>query len=147
MATVFMLAAMQLADGDAGAVFAVVLTVAVTTLLLSCLTVIPALVVLRLRRPDVHRPYQVPVGNRGFVTCAALAYAWILIGSWSALFPGVLERLFGIDYDFRDIWGVSLLSFEAFTLGTVAMLLLVGGIGMTVARRASAASAVAAASS
>ncbi|MGY6023525.1 hypothetical protein [Streptomyces spinosirectus] len=35
VATVFMLAAVLLAGGDAGAVFAVVLTVAVTTLLLS----------------------------------------------------------------------------------------------------------------
>ncbi|WP_371105930.1 MULTISPECIES: APC family permease [Streptomyces] len=139
VATVFMLAAMQLADGDAGAVFTVVLTVAVTTLLLSYLVVIPALVVLRLRRPDVVRPYRVPFGNRGFMTCAALVYAWILLGSWSALFPGVLERLFGIDYAFQDVWGVSRLSFEVFTLGTVAALLLIGTIGVMAARRQAAA--------
>ncbi|MGW0732322.1 APC family permease [Streptomyces sp. NPDC002851] len=136
VATVFMLAAMHLVDGDTGAVFTVVLTVAVTTLLLSYLVIVPALVVLRLRRPDVTRPYQVPFGNRGFLTCAALVYAWILIGSWSALFPGVLEGLFGIDYVFHDIWGVSRLSFEAFTLGTVAVLLLVGAAGLSLARRA-----------
>ncbi|WP_420037197.1 APC family permease [Streptomyces sp. cg28] len=135
VATVFMLTAMQLADGDAGAVFAVVLTVAVTTLLLSYLVIVPALVVLRLRRPDVPRPYRVPFGNRGFLACAALVYAWILLGSWSALFPGVLEGLFGIDYDFGDTWGVSRLSFEAFTLGTVVLLLLVGALGMAAARR------------
>src|SRR5690348_15241714 len=51
VATVFMLAAMRLADGHAGAVFAVVLTVAVTTLLLSYLVVVPALVVLRCVTP------------------------------------------------------------------------------------------------
>ncbi|MGW1810245.1 amino acid permease [Streptomyces sp. NPDC002078] len=56
VATVFMPAAMRLARGDAGAVFAVVLPVAVTTLLLSCLVVVPALMVLRLRHPDVPRP-------------------------------------------------------------------------------------------
>lgn len=135
VATVFMLAAMQLAQGDAGAVFAVVLTVAVTTLLLSYLVVIPALVALRLRRPDVPRPYRVPFGLRGFLTCAGLAYAWIVVGSWCALFPGVLEGLFGIDYDFHDVWGVSRASFEAFTLGTVAALLVVGLIGIKAARR------------
>ncbi|MFF3504333.1 APC family permease [Streptomyces sp. NPDC003247] len=143
VATVFMLTAMQLADGDAGAVFAVVLTVAVTTLLLSYLVVVPALVVLRLRRPDTPRPYRVPFGDPGFLTCAALVYAWILAGSWSALFPGVLEGLFGIDYVFQDVWGVSRLSFEAFTLGTVAVLLLVGTVGLTVARREAAAPPVA----
>ncbi|MER6979610.1 APC family permease [Streptomyces carpinensis] len=135
VATVFMLAAMQLADGDAGAVFSVVLTVAVTTLLLSYLVIVPALVLLRLRRPDVNRPYRVPFGNPGFLVCAALVYAWIVIGSWSALFPGVLEGLFGIGYVFHDVWGVSRLSFEAFTLGTVAVLLTVGALGVRVARR------------
>ncbi|MCG7205074.1 APC family permease [Streptomyces arenae] len=135
VATVFMLAAMQLADGDAGAVFAVVLTVAVTTLLLSYLVIIPALVALRIRRPDITRPYQVPFGNRGFMVCAVLVYAWILTGSWSALFPGVLEGLVGIDYSFQDTWGVSRLSFEAFTLGTVCVLLLIGTIGVRAARR------------
>lgn len=139
VATVFMAAAMQLAAGDAGAVFTVVLTVAVTTLLLSYLVIVPSLVVLRLRRPDVVRPYRVPYGNRGFLTCAALVYAWILLGSWSALFPGVLEGLFGIDYDFLDVWGVSRLAFETFTLGTVAVLLLVGAVGMMAARRQAAA--------
>ncbi|MGY0492037.1 APC family permease [Streptomyces sp. WG-D5] len=135
VATLFMLAAMQLVKGDTGAVFGVVLTVAVTTLLLSYLVVVPALVVLRLRRPEVPRPYRVPFGTRGFVTCAVLVYAWILVGSWSALFPGVLESLFGIDYDFMDVWGVSRTTFETFTLGTVVVLGLVGAAGVGVARR------------
>ncbi|MGW7079959.1 APC family permease [Streptomyces sp. NPDC054866] len=135
VATVFMLAAMQLVRGDTGAIFSVVLTVAVTTLLLSYLAVVPALIVLRLRRPEVTRPYQVPFGDRGFLACAILVYAWILIGSWSALFPGILENLFGIDYVFQDVWGVSRLTFETFTLGTIAVLLLVGALGLTVARR------------
>lgn len=135
VATAFMLAATRLADGDAGAVFAVVLTVAVTTLLLSYLVIVPALVVLRLRRPDVRRPWTVPFGHRGFMTCAALVYAWILVGSWSALFPGVLEGLFGIDYEFGRVWGVSRTAFEAFTLGTVAVLLIVGAFGVAVTCR------------
>ncbi|OIJ64038.1 amino acid permease [Streptomyces mangrovisoli] len=133
VATVFMLAAMWLADGDAAAVFSVVLTVAVTTLLLSYLVIIPSLVLLRLRRPDVVRPYRVPLGTPGFLVCAGLVYAWIAVGSWSALFPGVIEHLFGISYDFQDVWGVSRGAFEAFTLGTVAVLLLVGAAGMAVA--------------
>lgn len=90
---------------------------------------------LRLRRPEVTRPYQVPFGDRGFLACALLVYAWILIGSWSALFPGILENLFGIDYVLDDVWGVSRLTFETFTLGTVAVLLLVGVAGLAVARR------------
>ncbi|MFG2894619.1 APC family permease [Streptomyces sp. NPDC048248] len=128
-ATVFMVAAMQLASGDTGAIFGVVLTVAITTLLLSYLAVVPSLLALRLRRPEVHRPYRVPFGSGGFTIATLLAYAWILLGSWVALFPGTLEPLVGIEYDFRDTWGVSRTAFESFTLGTVILLLAVGAVG------------------
>lgn len=128
-ATAFMVAAMNLASSDASHTFAVVLTVAITTLLLSYLVIVPALLVLRLRRPEVPRPYQVPFGTRGFTAAAVLVYAWILLGSWVALFPGTLEPLVGIPYDFRSIWGVSRMSFEVFSLGTVLLLLAVGVAG------------------
>lgn len=134
IATLFMFAAMRLAAGDAAAVFGVVLTVAVTTLLLSYLVIVPALVVLRLRHTDVPRPFRVPFGTRGFVSCAGLVYAWIAVGSWSALFPGTLEAVLGIPYDFHAVWGVSRLSFETFTLGTVIVLLLIGAMGHALAR-------------
>ncbi|TJZ59272.1 APC family permease [Streptomyces piniterrae] len=128
-ATVFMVAAMHLASGGASDTFEVVLSVAITTLLLSYLTIVPALLVLRVRLPEVHRPYQVPFGTRGFAVATALVYAWILLGSWVALFPGTLEPLVGIGYDFRKTWGVSRMSFEVFTLGTVLVLLAVGTAG------------------
>ncbi|UQA90987.1 APC family permease [Streptomyces halobius] len=128
-ATAFMVAAMNLGSGDASDTFAVVLTVAITTLLLSYLAIVPALLALRVRRPEIHRPYHVPFGTRGFAVATVLVYAWVLLGSWVALFPGTLEPLFGITYDFREIWGVSRMSFEVFTLGTVLLLLAVGVAG------------------
>ncbi|WP_033292172.1 APC family permease [Amycolatopsis jejuensis] len=137
IATVFMFAAMAVAGGDAAALFKVVLTVAITTLLMSYLVIIPALVALR--RIDVPRPYRVPGGRAGFLVCAGLVYAWIVIGSWSALFPGALEPLLGVDYDFEGKWQVSRLTFEVFTLGTVAVLILVAVLGRYVGHRWSAA--------
>ncbi|UZJ32969.1 APC family permease [Streptomyces endophytica] len=133
-ATLFMAASMNLAHGDASAIFGVVLTVAITTLLLSYIAVIPALLALRLRHPAVPRPYHVPFGTRGFTVAALLVYAWILLGCWVALFPGTLERLVGFHYDFRATWGVSRLTFEAFTLGTVAVLLAIAAAGYLVQR-------------
>ncbi|URZ99921.1 hypothetical protein NCG97_03280 [Streptomyces lydicamycinicus] len=112
-----------------------VLTVAITTLLLSYLAVVPSLLALRLRHREVPRPYQVPFGTRGFTVATLLVYGWIVLGSWVALFPGTLERLFGLLYDFRAVWGVSRLSFEAFTLGTVALLLAVAVAGYLTQRR------------
>jgi hypothetical protein len=47
-----------------------------------------------------------------------------------ALFPGVLEKLFGIDYDFVGTWGVSRGRFEALTLGTVAVIVLLTLVGL-----------------
>ncbi|WP_455361362.1 APC family permease [Streptomyces sp. SYSU K21746] len=128
-ATVFMVAAMNLVSGDTGAVFGVVLTVAITTLLLSYLVIVPALLALHLRHGEVLRPYRVPFGTTGFRICAALVFGWILLGSWTALFPGTLEPLLGVPYDFHDTWGVSRTAFEAFTLGTVVLLLAVGVLG------------------
>ncbi|AIA07649.1 APC family permease [Streptomyces noursei] len=133
-ATAFMLAAMHLAHGDASAVFGVVLSVAITTLLLSYLAVIPALLALRLRHREVPRPYEVPFGTRGFTLAALVVYAWIVLGSWVALFPGTLEAAVGIPYRFRAVWGVSRLTFEAFTLGTVVLLLAVAGAGYVAQR-------------
>ncbi|MET9532236.1 MULTISPECIES: APC family permease [unclassified Streptomyces] len=128
-ATFFMIAATNLVRGDSAAVFGVVLTVAITTLLLSYLVVVPALVTLRHRHREAPRPYTVPFGTAGFRICAALVYVWILAGSWVALFPGTLEALLGVGYDFRRTWGVTRTTFEAFTLGTVLLLLAVGALG------------------
>ncbi|MBF9069441.1 APC family permease [Streptacidiphilus sp. NEAU-YB345] len=132
-ATVFMLAATLLVQGTAAADFKVVLTVAVTTLLLSYLAVIPALGALRRNHPDVQRPYRVPFGTWGFRISLGLVYLWIVLGSWIALFPGVLEKALGVDYDFAGTWGVSRTVFEAFTLGTVAVLLALGILGRVTA--------------
>jgi glutamate:GABA antiporter len=45
------------------------------------------------------------------------------------VFPGVLERLFGIGYDFEDSWGVSRTTFEVFTLGTLAVVVGIAVLG------------------
>jgi len=119
----------------AAADFAVVLTVAVTTLLLSCLVIVPALGTLRKRHPEVLRAYRVPGGTWGFRICLAVVYVWIVIGSWVALFPGTLNSLLGESYSFADTWGLSQGVFEVFTLGTVGVLLCVGAIGRVVALR------------
>jgi amino acid transporter len=128
VATAFLVASMQIA-GDSAAIFGVVLTISISTFLLSYLLVIPAAIRLRGMYPDVHRPFKVPVSDAAFVAMGALCFAWVLLGSWVAVFPGTLEALFGLDYPFEDIWGVTQARFEFFTLGTLAVLLVLGVAG------------------
>jgi amino acid transporter len=112
----------------------VVLTISVSTFLLSYLISIPAAIRLRTAFPDVVRPFKVPVSDNGFRAMGALCFAWVALGSWVAVFPGTLDRLFGLDYDFEETWGVSMWVFELFTLGTLAALAVLGIVGYLAAK-------------
>ncbi len=128
VATLFMLAAMQL-SGTSSALFGVVLSIAISTFLLSYLFAIPAAVKLRSKYPQVDRPFKVPVSDTGFRILGYICFAWILIGSWVAIFPGTLDVLFGLPYDFEATWGVPQFTFEAFALGTLGCILALGLVG------------------
>lgn len=134
VASAFMFAAMLLVNGTSGAVFAVVLTLCVSTYLLSYLTIIPSAARLRKLFPDTVRPFRVPVGDGAFRVVVGICTAWVLLGSWVAIFPGTLESVFGVAYPFQDYWGVSRGTFEVFTLGTLGVLALLGLIGYVRAR-------------
>ncbi len=128
VSTTFMLVAMQV-TGSGADVFGVVLTISISTFLLSYLLVIPAAIRLRTLYPERDRPFRAPVSDAQFALLGWLAFAWVLLGSWVAVFPGTLERLFGEEYPFQDIWGVSQVTFEVFTLSTLAFLLALCAVG------------------
>jgi amino acid transporter len=107
----------------------VVLNISIDTFLLSYLLIIPAAIRLRYKHPEVERPFRVPGGNGFFAFLGTLCFLWILLGSWVAVFPGTLEPLFGLDYVFHDEWGVSQGTFEALTLGTLAVLVVLALVG------------------
>ena len=129
MSTAFLIASMTLVDGDVASVFAVVLTCAISTLLVSYLIIIPSVMKLNRTVRTVGRPYEVPGGIRGFQTLGSILFFYICVGSIGVLFPGVLEGVFSIDYDFQEIWGMSQASVQAFTAGTMAVVILISIIG------------------
>ena len=135
VATVFCVAATLLLKGDAADIFNVVLIIAISTLLLSYLVIFPTIITLRKKHPDVPRPFRVPGGRAGLWVCTVVIYAWVLLGSWVAVFPGTLEGLLGIDYDFHKTWGVDRLTFEAFTIGTLVVIALLALVGYLYERR------------
>jgi amino acid transporter len=133
VATIFCGAATQLLAGKQANTFLVVLLLATSATLLGYLLVFPAVPILRRKFASVHRPYRVPGGNVGLWTCTALCMFWIVLGSWVALFPGTLNHLFGESYSIKATFGVSTARFEAFTLGTLVVIILVGVLGYVLA--------------
>jgi amino acid transporter len=133
-ATIFMVVAVASFHGGADAKFVVVLTIAISTTLISYLWIFPSALKLRYTRAHVRRPYRVPGGTGGMWIAAGLTTLWTALGSFVAVFPGTLESIFGLDYDFRDTWGVSRGTYEALTLGTLAVILAIALIGYALGR-------------
>jgi glutamate:GABA antiporter len=133
-ATIFMVVAVASFHGGTDAKFVVVLDIAISTTLISYLWVFPAVIKLRYSHPHVHRPYRIPGDLPGMWLAAGLTTFWVALGSWVAVFPGTLEKLFGISYNFRDEWGVSRATFEVLTLGTLAVVFAIAVIGYALGR-------------
>jgi len=129
MSTIFLTAALTLVDGDAASIFTVVLVCAISTLLVSYIIIIPSVMKLNRTRRDVERAYEVPGGVRGFQIIGSILFIYICIGSIGVVFPGTLEGIFGIDYDFQDIWGMERANVQLFTAGTMVVVILVAIAG------------------
>jgi glutamate:GABA antiporter len=127
--SIFMVLAVAAFKGGTDAKFQVVLDIAISTTLISYLWIFPAVLKLRYTHPHVPRPYRVPGGPAGMWIACGLIIFWTALGSWVAVFPGTLEKLFGIAYDFHGTWGVSRGTFETLTLGTLAVILLIALVG------------------
>jgi amino acid transporter len=118
-----------LKNSSTAAAFTVVLDIAISTTLISYLWIFPAALKLRYTHPEVHRPYRHPWGLPGIWASTILTTGWILLGSWVAVFPDTLERLFHVGYGFKDSWGVTQGQFEALTLGTLGVIVAIGLVG------------------
>jgi amino acid transporter len=129
MATAFMVAAVAVFNGGKDSTFGVVLDIAISTTLISYILMFPAAYILRLRHPNINRPFRIPGGNWVMLACSAVITFWVAVGSWSAVFPKTLNSLLGNSYSFKDEWGVTGTKFTAFTLGTLAVLTLISVLG------------------
>ena len=130
VATAFCVSAVAFFDSGANATFQVVLDIAISTTLLSYILIFPAILKLRYSHGDVHRPYVFPFGKAGVWIGTIVVTFFVLLGSWVAVFPDTIEKVVGVDYgSFKDAWGVSRLKFEVYTLGTLAIIVLIGIAG------------------
>ena len=129
MSTSFLIAAMTIVEGDAASIFTVVLVCAISTLLVSYTIILPSVMKLNRSRRDVTRPYEVPGGVRGFQIMGTILFIYICIGSIGVVFPGTLEGIFGLEYDFQEIWGMSRADVQLFTFGTMLVVILIAVAG------------------
>jgi amino acid transporter len=130
VSTIFMIAAERLSTGSNANTFTVVLYLATSTTLLSYLLIFPTVIKLRYSHPHVYRPYRLPFGMVGVWAAGIICTAWMVLGSWVALFPGTIEQsVFGLKYSITDSYGVSRLRFEVFTLGTLGVIVVIAVIG------------------
>ncbi|MCW2750864.1 MAG: amino acid permease [Aeromicrobium sp.] len=130
VATAFSFAAIKLLNSGSSATFEVVLLIAISTTLISYILMFPAVYLLRRTHPDVPRPYRLGASGNGVMLASVILITfWVVLGSWTAVFPGTLDRLLGLGYDFKDNWGMSATKFEAFTLGTLAVVILIAVLG------------------
>jgi amino acid transporter len=110
--TAFCVVGLAAFKGGTDSRFYVVLTIAISTTLISYLWIFPAALKLRYSHGHVYRPYVHPGGKAGIWASTGLTTFWIALGSWEAVFPGTLEKLF-----------------EALTLGTLGVIVLFGLVG------------------
>ena len=128
--SIFCIVAIELLKNQSTAnAFTVVLDMAVSTTLISYLWVFPAVLKLRYSHGHVHRPYVHPWGVKGLWISTILTTFWIALGSWVAVFPDTLEKLFGVGYGFKASWGVGRTEFELLTIGTLAVITAFGLAG------------------
>jgi amino acid transporter len=75
-------------DGDGQKYFSVGLTVAVAMIVLAYLFIFPAFVALRIKQPELPRPFRVP-GGMGIAWLVSItSTAWALLAAVCLLWPG-----------------------------------------------------------
>lgn len=130
VSSAFMIAAVALFDNGEDSKFYIVLTIAISTTLMSYLWIFPAALKLRFSHGHVNRPYRLGASGNGLMIAAtAMTTFWVALGTWVGLFPGTLEGIFEIAYDFNDTWVTSIATYETLTLGTLGIVFVIAVIG------------------
>jgi glutamate:GABA antiporter len=129
IATIFMFITFFVTGGSLHGFFAAVLGLVISTTTFSYILIFPALITLRRKYPNVHRPYMVPGGNAGAWACAILTTFWVAAATVFALWPGLFTYLWS-----ADTAGVNRTTFELYTFSVVAFLVVVAIVFWAVGR-------------
>lgn len=115
--------------------FAVVLPLIVSTFTLSYIFVFLALPILRMKYPDVARPYRIPGGLIGTWVCAILIEVFVVLTGITLLWPGLIDGLLGHSYSIQANFGVSRVYFETVTLVSFGLFVGIGIVFWFIGKR------------
>lgn len=130
IATLFMIITFFVTAGNLHSFFAVVLGLVISTTTFSYILILPALLTLRRKYPNVKRPFAVPGGRAGAWVAVGLATFWVVAATVFSLWPGLFTYQWS-----ADTAGVSRAAFETYTaivvvaLGTLAVIFWAVGRG------------------
>jgi amino acid transporter len=85
---VTMLVNLYVTDGDNQKYFSAALTTAIALIVLAYLIIFPAFLVLRIRQPDLERPFRAPGGMIGAYVITVLTFGWSVVAATCLLWPG-----------------------------------------------------------
>ena len=132
--SIFVVLVFTLTSGSLGDFFGVMFSLAVSTAVLAYIFSVPAVVTLRRKFPDVHRPFIVPGGTVGLWICMILSEAAVIVTGITLLWPGLIDNLLGQEYSIMDNWEVSRTFFEAVTFGSFIAICIVAVILWAIGR-------------
>jgi glutamate:GABA antiporter len=126
LASVMCVLVFLVTKGSRQSFFSVMLALTISTTTLSYVFIFPALVILRRKYPDAGRPYRVPGGRLGAWLAVLITEVFVIVTVITLVWPGALNALFGQSYPVQRSWGVSRVFFESVTLGSLAVMILLG---------------------
>jgi amino acid transporter len=118
-----MLAYLSFTGGAGQKYFTAALTVAIALIVLAYLFIFPAFIALRIRRPELERPFRVPGGTPVAWLVSVVATGWSLLATGCLLWPG-----FGTTHPDASLpagFEGERLEFELLVLSPLALVLLV----------------------
>jgi amino acid transporter len=135
LASVFVFFVFLITSGKLASFFSVMISLVISTTAVSYFFIFPALVALRKKHPNVHRPYRVPGGMAGAWIATVISEAFVVITAITLLWPGAINAWFGESYSVEANWGVSRTFFESVTLGAFGVMVLLGIVFWAIGER------------
>ncbi len=133
--SIFVVLVFLIAEGSLATFFGIMVSVIISLTAMMYVFQIPAVIMLRKKYPDHHRPFRVPGGRFFLWLCVIGAETIVIITIITLLWPGLLDNALGQPYDINYWWGVSRAYFETVTLGIVGFFLVMAVLFWAIGKR------------